>query len=303
MSFYHPKKFFKIMRNQELQNGELRVPKYFVKLHWKNVSNPVAFTLPNGSKQDVFWVEHNGDIWFQKNWETIAKSLIRGHVLVFKYKGGSCFKVEIFGCNTLELDYSNIKVEAEEVVVVSNDNVTNTNGAGTSQRRKGGKRKMNMDLDANQKKIKGSNRGGMIKKAKKCLRTEAVKERVRNYHPLENPSFEVEMSQSYAKGCYLRIPRDFSRKYLTKLEGTARFRVGEDMAIEVKLNFYDVTKSSTVTTGWNTFSKRYNLQLGDVCKFVMTQREPLLFTIIITRAREEPNSKKLKMQGLLFYFS
>lgn len=49
----------------------------------------------------------------------------------------------------------------------------------------------------------GSNRGGMIKKAKKCLRTEAVKERVRNYHPLENPSFEVEMSQSYAKGCYL----------------------------------------------------------------------------------------------------
>ena len=99
-----------------------------------------------------------------------------------------------------------------------------------------------------------------------------------------------------------RIPRDFSRKYLKKLEGTARFRVGEDMAIEVKLNFDDATKSSTVTTGWKTFSNKYNLQVGDVCKFVMSQCQPLLFTIIITRAREEPNSKKLKMQGLLFFF-
>jgi len=126
-----------------------------VKLHWKNVQNSVVFTLPNGAKQEVFWVERNGDIWFQKNWEKIAKSLILGYVIVFKYKGGSCFKVEIFGCNTLEIDYSNIKVEAEEVVKVSDDNVTNINGAGTSQRKKGGKRKMNMDLDANQKKISG----------------------------------------------------------------------------------------------------------------------------------------------------
>ena len=92
------------------------------------------------------------------------------------------------------------------------------------------------------------------------------------------------------------IPRDFSRKYLKKLEGTTRLRVGEDMAIEVKL-----TKSSTVTTGWKKFSKKYNLQVGDVCKFVMTQREPLLFTIIITRAREEPSSKRLKLQGLFFF--
>jgi len=49
----------------------------------------------------------------------------------------------------------------------------------------------------------GSNRGGKIKKAKNCLRNEAVEETARIYHPLENPSFELEMSQSYAKGCYL----------------------------------------------------------------------------------------------------
>jgi len=133
-----------------------KLPKIFVEKYWKRIPNPVILRLPNGAQQEIFWVGRDGDIWFKRNWENFAKSLKYGYALVFKYIGGPYFKVKIFGHNTLEKDYSNIKFidescegreEVQEVVELSDDKVTNS--AGTSQRRKNGKRKIN------QQKING----------------------------------------------------------------------------------------------------------------------------------------------------
>jgi hypothetical protein len=171
-----------------------RLPKNFVEKYWKGISNPVVLSLPNGAQQKIFWVKCDGNIWFQKNWEKIAKFLKVGYAVVFKYKGGSYFKVKIFGVNTLEIDYSNIKFiedeicEGKEVVEVSDNSGKNLdeseiskykkwqeknyNGVETTkevkefvevgdesdtptqtQRKKFGKRKMNVDFDATQQKI------------------------------------------------------------------------------------------------------------------------------------------------------
>ncbi|XP_039686024.1 B3 domain-containing transcription factor VRN1 [Medicago truncatula] len=281
MSLHHPEEFLKIVQNHELHKGELRVPKKFVEKYWKRIPNPVILRLPNGAQKKIFWVERDGNIWLKRNWENFAKSLKRGYALVFKYIGGPYFKVKIFGHNTLEKDYSNIKFidescegreEVQEVVELSDDNV---NSAGTSQRRKSGKRKIN------QQKIKGSKRG-MIKKTKKCS---TISERDNN----ENPSFELDLSQSYAHGYTLRIPSDFSRTYLNEnLKGSsASIRFGENMPMKVKVMFQDVKYNRTcfVTNGWKPFAKKYNLQVGNVCKFVMTQLHPLSFTITITQAK------------------
>lgn len=45
--------------------------------------------------------------------------------------------------------------------------------------------------------ISNGNIGGTVKKAKEASRTEAVKERAINYHPGENPCFQLILSQSY----------------------------------------------------------------------------------------------------------
>jgi hypothetical protein len=63
--------------------------------------------------------------------------------------------------------------------------------------------------------------------------------------------------------------------------------------MEVNVRFEDGNKRSILTTGWKLLSKIYNLQVDDVCKFVMTQHRPLSFTIIISRARKGPSPKKL----------
>jgi len=80
-----------------------------VEKYWKGISNPIFLKFPNGVEQKIFWVESNGDIWFQKNWESFAKPFKYGYLLTFKFIGGSYFKVKIFGANTLEINYSNIK--------------------------------------------------------------------------------------------------------------------------------------------------------------------------------------------------
>jgi hypothetical protein len=98
-----------------------RVPKKFVEKYWDGIPNPVVITLPNGVQQKLFWVKRDGgDVWFHKNWEKIAKFLKFGFVVYFKYMGGSCFELEIFGLNCLEIDYSKFihpKSEAEFVEV------------------------------------------------------------------------------------------------------------------------------------------------------------------------------------------
>ncbi|GAU51598.1 hypothetical protein TSUD_12650 [Trifolium subterraneum] len=267
-----PPKFFKIIQNHELQNHELRVPKKFVEKHWKSIPNPAVITFPNGIQQKLFWVKLEGDIWFQKNWEKIAKFLKFGYVVVFKYMGGSCFQLEIFGLNSLEIDYSifidQVKREAE-FEEVSDDTVTDkwylipvtdtteqkfsrtkfvdeTNAACTSQRRK-----------------RGTKRG------------------------VTNPSFELLLTKTSAHGYLFRIPCEFSRTYMEDYEGIAFIRVGEDRTWKIKVKYDSVRDFSVVNSGWQPFSKKYNLQTGDVCKFVMTRSEPLSFTITITRAREE----------------
>ena len=99
---------------------------------------------------------------------------------------------------------------------------------------------------------------------------------------------------------------------MNKSEGIASLRVGEYKAMKVDIVFNSKRSSNSMTTGWKSFNQKYNLQVGDICKFVMTQREPLLFTITITKAIKGPSpntitkvikgSSPKKLQGFSFFF-
>jgi len=84
-----------------------KVPTSFVSRHWEGMSNPVILSLPNGSKNKVFWVNKDGDVWFCNGWKEFAKysKLDVSHIIVFRYEGNSCFNVIIFGKSDLEIEY------------------------------------------------------------------------------------------------------------------------------------------------------------------------------------------------------
>jgi hypothetical protein len=139
-----------------------RIPKKYVEKYWKGISNPIFLKFPNGVQQEIFWVENNGDIWFQKNWDNFAKSLKYGNLLIFKYIGGSYFKVKIFGVNALEIDYSNIK-SVDEVVEARKEDKEIVDLTDESEIPKeaqmitNGKRKMSIDIDTLKQKFPGEN--------------------------------------------------------------------------------------------------------------------------------------------------
>lgn len=81
-------------------------------------------------------------------------------------------------------------------------------------------------------------------------------------------------------------------------KGKAILQVGEDMAMEVIIKY--MTTGSIMKSGWKKFTEKYNLQVGDVCKFVMPRDQPLLFSVTITRVRKEKKPKKFS--GILFLF-
>jgi hypothetical protein len=84
---------------------------------------------------------------------------------------------------------------------------------------------------------------------------------------------------------------------LLQMNATIR-SVGENRTWCVKLFFEEHKRTFTMTTGWKSFSQEHNLQVGDVCQFEMTQREPLSFTITIIPATKEPCPEQF--QGISF---
>ncbi|WJX10512.1 hypothetical protein P8452_01223 [Trifolium repens] len=144
----------------------------------------------------------------------------------------------------------------------------------------------------------------MGKNVKKCSKTKDGNERNGKYsNPNENPSFTLTLPRSYVEGrkIRLRIPTQFSKDYMNELlQMNATIRsVGEDRTWSVKLNLqvrhgHEPRRHFEMSTGWKLFSQEHNLQVGDVCKFEMTQREPLSFTITITPSTKEPCTEQFR---------
>lgn len=97
-----------------------------------------------------------------------------------------------------------------------------------------------------------------------------------------------------------RMPRWFSKKYRNELEGTtaAINCVGEERTWKMKLKLDAAKGNFALTSGWKSFSQKHDLQVGDYCKFEMTQLKPVAFIVTITRAKDEPHPDKF--QGFSF---
>ncbi|XP_045809156.1 B3 domain-containing protein REM-like 1 isoform X2 [Trifolium pratense] len=191
-------------------------------------------------------------------------------------------------------DYAEIANEGENTKQPFKKKKINPNdSAGTPQGTGIDKRKINMN--ATLKKVLEANRnrgGSKDMKVKKCTKTiDANKISCTDSHPDENPNFTLKLSRSYVEGHHirLRIPLSFSKEYMNEfLQGNATIRsVGDERTWNVTLKLDGCNGNFEMRTGWKSFLQEHNLQVGDECKFEMTQRKPLLFTITIIPATKE----------------
>ena len=84
------------------------IPKKFVRLYGHSLSNSVSVKLPScGSEWKMEITKHEGQVWLAKGWAKFAEhySIVRGHMLCFRYEGKSSFEAVIFDTSTVEIDY------------------------------------------------------------------------------------------------------------------------------------------------------------------------------------------------------
>nr|XP_025682153.1 B3 domain-containing protein Os01g0905400 isoform X2 [Arachis hypogaea] len=99
--------FFKIVLRQNLEDGNIEVPKTFSMKYGDSVPNPVYLKPRDGTAWKIDWSEYDGAILFENGWKEFASyySLDHGHLLWFEYNQTSNIEVHIFDKTCLEIDY------------------------------------------------------------------------------------------------------------------------------------------------------------------------------------------------------
>ncbi|KAL3725928.1 hypothetical protein ACJRO7_030896 [Eucalyptus globulus] len=99
--------FFKIVLSDALQNGRLGIPKKFVRKYGSSLSDLVFLHLASGDVWEVELLRGNDGAFLRRGWPDFVKhyAIEHGHFLVFRYEGGSAFRVVIFDKSATEIKY------------------------------------------------------------------------------------------------------------------------------------------------------------------------------------------------------
>ncbi|KAJ1436299.1 DNA-binding barrel domain superfamily [Sesbania bispinosa] len=284
--------FFKIIDENCLRSGDLRIPRRFVSNYWEGMSNPLNFLLPDGAKWEVTWEKRGDDVWLGNNWKKFASfySLDHEHLLMFKYQRKSQFQVVICDQSGLEIGYPVFKgtFDAQEISDQSEDPKWHSSQRVQTdivqpRRTELEIKRSHSAFDNTKPKSRGRKRN--MRRSSKSEATESKKpllntasssalERAKAYCTT-NPSFIREMRRSHVE-----------RHIMQKEEDSATLRVSE-RTWDAKLHLNRCNGQITLSSGWKNFVEDNNLKLGDVCVFEQIKSEGVSFKVVIFHAREE----------------
>ncbi|POO02690.1 B3 DNA binding domain containing protein [Trema orientale] len=108
--------FFAVVLEETLQENKLRIPQKFVRKYGEALSDSVFVKLPCGSRWKIKLAKQDNKIWLEEGWPDFAKhySIKRGGMVIFRYEGNSEFHAVIFDTSTVEIDYPSIPVHVDK---------------------------------------------------------------------------------------------------------------------------------------------------------------------------------------------
>ncbi|XP_020211029.2 B3 domain-containing transcription factor VRN1-like [Cajanus cajan] len=320
--------FFKIIEEDTLRNGELRIPRNFVNKCWEGISNPILLLLPNGAKWEINWKTLDADVWLVDNWKkfVLFYSLDQNHLLVFRYVGMSRFQVVILNQSGLEIGYPLMEetLHGEE------------NGNSLLERKKAKSSlplspcskkvkinpikepfsystkqvKTNLRKDLTQSvedevgcaKPKKRGRKRIMDADSRCLKSKAIQREklleksessvalrsAMAFHS-ENPFFIREMHPSYINNYFLAMPRNFiTAEELEEYDSIILWN-SEGKSWHVKFSLNRSSGQIFLKGRWKNFVEDNGLKVGNVCVFEQMQKLGISFRVFIFRNPEESN--------------
>ncbi|KAF3964420.1 hypothetical protein CMV_011296 [Castanea mollissima] len=311
--------FFKIILNDSLLDGKLRIPTKFSRKYGQGMSNLAFLKLPSGAEWKVEMTEHDGEVWLKKGWQEFAKyySVKQGHFLVFRYEGNSHFHVLIFDASATETEYSlnsshgeegklNEEFHSPKMEEIESDSAVEILGWFPPCPKRRDKSPLpclrphkKMKTNPTAKGLKGSSTSEQCSNSKVDRRIKPLNNskiaralqrlRASAFKP-KDPYFMVVMQPSYLhpKLC-LSIPIDFASRYLNKKHGDAILCIsdGRKWPVKYTCQMFATKPKSFFKCGWRTFAKDNNLAVGDVCVFGLSKGTKMSFKVVIFRVNEE----------------
>ncbi|KAK8673173.1 hypothetical protein V6N13_111523 [Hibiscus sabdariffa] len=299
--------FFKIILQDTIQNGKLGIPRKFVKNYGNDMSSPAMLRVPCGLVWKVELTKCDAKIWLGNGWLEFSNhySLELGHLLCFRYDGNSTFHVVIFDRSASEIQYtytSNNHRQSNEILEQTIDESEDDDSLqipeNISPSRKM-REKLKLCCNWPHKRTRSTysasktdcnGKSGFL--AQQVRHNERVKalERASNAFKSENPFFLVIMQPSYVglghrKTYRLSIPRNFVEKHLREehCSVTLCSNSGKTWIATFKQRL--MGKNAFLGSGWGTFVRDNNIQVGDVCAFELINSSEISFKVLIYKGQ------------------
>ncbi|KAL1833939.1 hypothetical protein ACET3Z_003590 [Daucus carota] len=287
--------FFKIILSDAHSQTNLMIPRKFVRKYGMNLGglSRISLKVPNGLAWRVTLKTRNGDVWLKNGWTEFARfySVKFGHLLIFKYRGHSEFKVRIFDSSSTEIDYPSFrsaKLDMGESSQMRKRASEIHHSASSHLMRPHKKRvKNHAPNDAGhsgvfmtQKLQQETKKSGNCASKEAEARALALAEAFRT----DNPFFVYVMRRTYVdgKGRGLVIKKAFEESY-------KKWKDNDQVHLQVEgkkwLVHCDMKQDSCrLSSGWDKFVQDNSLTVGDVCVFELVDERRRLLQVVIFRA-------------------
>ncbi|XP_010068262.2 B3 domain-containing transcription factor VRN1 [Eucalyptus grandis] len=306
--------FFKIILSDTLESGKLGIPKKFLGRYGKDLSSLVLLKVLGSSPWTIGVEKCNDDeVWLWKGWREFMQhySIGHGHLIVFKYKGSSTFRVMIFNKSSSEIDYSSssisnlgsgfISPEWEDVIEMEDSEDSASH------------QKMRVEAHSPCSQLSPSCSSqdledGAGQSRSRASHSKPVSGGSMSPWPLssfelaskfdsEYPFFKVVMRPSYMKK-EAYVPRRFIIQHILEIKEIVTLRhSGRSWPVKLWSNPHSV-HGAAFSSGWGAFVRGTRLHVGNVCVFELIDRDDIVFRVYIFSSKGTCKQSKCRANHL-----
>ncbi|KAF8019840.1 hypothetical protein BT93_G0513 [Corymbia citriodora subsp. variegata] len=299
------------------------IPKKFLGRYGKDLSRLVLLEVPGSLTWTIEIDKHNDAVWLWKGWREFMQhySIGHGHLIVFKYRGNSTFRVMIFDKSALEIDYlpSSISNLGSRFILPQKEDVIEVEDSEDSAPRQ----KMRVEPHSLCSQLSPScssqdleDRAGQSRS--RASHSKPVSGGSMSPWPFssfelaskfdsEYPFFKVLMWPSYIKNVvhglfkHVRgqyVPRKFIMHHNLEIKEIATLRhSGRSWPVKLKSNPHSV-HGAAFYSGWGAFVRGTRLHVGNVCIFELIDRDDVVFRVYIFNGEGRYKQSKYRVNHL-----
>ncbi|KAL1107111.1 hypothetical protein V6Z11_D03G020100 [Gossypium hirsutum] len=281
------------------------IPRKFVKNHGNGMSSPALLQVPSGEVWKVELTKSDGKICFENSWLEFANhySLELGHLLVFRYDRNSNFHIQY----PYTSNYYRRSDEFPEQNINRSEDDDSIKIIGNISPSKKMREELQPPCPRPHKMMRSTNSDNETE-AKCNEKSEFLTQQIRpngcparnddsTSHPIiqqfkphdmtENPCFQVVMHPSYVghssdKKCHTT---NFVRKHLMKEQCSVLLCNSSGKTWIATFKQRRIGERLYIRSGWDTFVRDNNIQVGDFCAFELINSIEIYFIVVIHQGR------------------